>query len=96
MLVPADYDGDEKDDIAIWRPSTGDWMYIASNGGGTVTFNFGLDGDVPVPGDYDGDGTDDQAVYRNGTWYLNQSTNGFFAAPFGLATDSPIPAAYIP
>ncbi len=85
LPVQADYDGDDRDDIAVWRPSDGTWRYIRSSDSMTTVFTFGATGDIPVPGDYDGDGTDDQAVYRNGTWYLNQSTNGFFAAPFGLA-----------
>ena len=39
--------------------------------------------------DYDADGKADLSVYRpgNGTWYLQQSTAGFTAVPFGLSTD---------
>ena len=33
-------------------------------------------------------------VYRNGTWYLNRSTAGFSAIPFGLSTDQPVQADY--
>ena len=96
IIVPADYNGDNKDDVAIFHPATGDWTYVPSGGGANVTFHFGLSGDVPVPGDYDGDGKDDFAVYRGGTWYVNRSTAGFFAAPFGLASDQPAPRAYLP
>ena len=44
--------------------------------------------------DFDGDGKSDISVYRNGTWYLQQSTNGFAATQFGLATDKIAPADF--
>ncbi len=44
--------------------------------------------------DFDGDGRSDISVYRNGTWYLLQSTNGFAATQFGLATDKITPADF--
>ncbi len=96
LPVPADYDGDLIDDLAVFRPSDGYWYIIRSSDGAVNFIPFGLNGDTPVPGDYDGDGKYDQAVYRGGIWYLNQSTNGFAGAQFGLASDNPVPKAYIP
>ena len=46
--------------------------------------------------DFDGDGKTDVSVFRpaNGSWYLLQSTSGFTAAQFGLATDRLAPADF--
>lgn len=46
--------------------------------------------------DYDGDRKSDVSVYRpsQGTWYLNQSANGFASVPFGNSTDRIVPADY--
>ena len=95
MPVPADYNHDQKQDVAVFRPSAGDWYAHFSDGtyGGV---HWGAMGDVPVPADYDGDGEDDVAVYRDGIWFIDKSTDGSYAEGFGLPTDIPIPKKYIP
>ena len=94
-IVPCDYDGDGKDNPAIFRPSTGAW-HIRRPDQGTTVIPFGISTDTPVPGDYDGDGRCDVAIYRGGTWWINGSWSGVQVAQFGLASDVPVPSGYMP
>ncbi|MFY9572656.1 MAG: immunoglobulin domain-containing protein, partial [Blastocatellia bacterium] len=94
-----DFDGDNKSDISIWRPSTGGWFVINSSNGQTPFSGWGTAGDVSVPADYDADGKTDLAVFRpsNGTWYIINSSTGQERLPrvsWGQNGDVPVPADY--
>jgi len=92
----ADFDGDGKSDVSVFRPADGYW-YILKSSGGQSSIKWGLSLDNLVPGDYDGDDKTDIAVFRpaNGVWYLQKSTEGFAAQPFGLGNDVPIPNIFV-
>jgi len=85
--VPADYDGDGRVDMAVFRPSEGLWIV---NGGPVV--RLGAAGDIPVPADYNGDGRVDMAVFRpsQGLWIMQDGT----VVKFGIRGDIPVPADY--
>lgn len=103
LVVPGDYDGDGKTDIAVWRGSTefgnGVWYWHRSSDDqyDQMRWGFTLASDYAVPGDYDGDGKTDLAVYRQGNgvapqsyFYVNESINGYTAIPWGGNHHSPI------
>ena len=93
----ADFDGDGRSDLSIFRPGDGTWHVLQS---GTNTYRvqpFGLSTDKIVPGDYDGDGRCDSAVFRpsTGDWYVLRSSDGIASrSNWGISTDKPVPADY--
>jgi hypothetical protein len=52
-------------DLAVWRPSSGEWWVMGGQGSQQVTQAWGISGDVPVPGDYAGDCITDFSVFRH-------------------------------
>jgi uncharacterized repeat protein (TIGR03803 family) len=99
--VPGDYDGDGKTDLALFRPSTGQWLILNSGTSFTTAsvYQWGTGTDVMVPGDYDGDGRTDAAVFRPATsqWFiLPSSANGASSLVYqwGGSGDRPVPADY--
>jgi hypothetical protein len=68
-ITSADFDGDGRADMTIYRPTDGYWYILTSstNYGAPVMRQWGENGDVPVAADYDGDGRSDLATWRPGT-----------------------------
>ena len=104
VIVPGDYDGDGKCDLAVVRGTGGaiNWFYEPSTALNTFLGGpFGVSGsDTVAQGDYDGDGKTDFAVWRpditptNTFFYVRKSTDGtLLANRWGQNGDYP-PANY--
>lgn len=100
ILTPADFVGDFKTDLAVFRPSEGNW-YIAKQGFNPaqnyLTIPWGKAGDIPIPRDYDGDSKTDIAVFRpeDGVWYIRNSSNSEpTLQKWGINGDKPVAGDY--
>jgi hypothetical protein len=92
----ADFDGDGKTDISVYRPSEGNW-YLQRSTAGFGVINWGIASDTLVSGDYDGDGKTDTAVFRPsniaGTpdfYILNSGNNSYTPIEWGSTGDIPV------
>lgn len=97
--VSADFNGDGRNEFAVYRPSEGNWYLLDTLDNSLTVYRFGIAEDIPIPSDFDGDGKADIAVYRpsSNSWYrLNSSDGGFAAKTFGQAGDIPSPTSVQP
>lgn len=83
--LAADFDGDGRIDVGVFRRDTAQWIINRSTLG-PITIQFGQGGvDEPIPGDYDGDGRIDLAGYRptSSTFSILMSNGGSRVIQFG-------------
>jgi hypothetical protein len=96
----ADFDGDGRTDVSVFRPSDGTW-YLNRSQAGFGAVKWGISGDRLVPGDYDNDNKTDLAVFRPQAdqaqvdfWILNSNGNTLSAVSWGIAGDIPVIGDY--
>ena len=96
----ADFDGDGKTDLSVFRPSEGNW-YLNQSTAGFSVLHWGISSDTLVPGDFDGDGKTDTAVFRpsdtpgiSDFYILNSAGMTVTGAEWGVTSDKPVVADY--
>ncbi len=95
----ADFDGDGRTDMSVFRPSDGNW-WIARSQDGLFGITWGVGTDTLAPGDFDGDGKADLAVFRptpgNDPDFFVIKSDGFVfsAVSWGDPGDKPVIGDY--
>jgi hypothetical protein len=98
--VIQDYDGDGRDDVAVYRLPSGvnnaAW-YVLTASGSFIAITpqaAALNTDKPIIGDFDGDNKGDATLYRDGTWFVQKSGGGLETIQWGAPEDKPVAADY--
>ena len=93
--VRADYDGDGKTDVSIWRPSTGTF-WVNRTTDGPAGIQWGANGDYAMGGDTNGDRKTDHIINRPTTpiepadfWILHSPSYAFIGYAWGVPGDKP-------
>jgi hypothetical protein len=81
--------------LAVFRPSTGEW-FIRADDGTVTSISFGAPDDVPVGRDYLGQGRAQLALFRPSTreWFIRPESGPVVNTQFGGPDDRPVPADY--
>jgi hypothetical protein len=87
-------------DLALYRPSTGQFFIRSSLNGSVTAIQFGAPGDQGLLCRYANDainGGDGLMVFRNGVWFLNVAADGATvdtSFAYGAPTDQPLCGSY--
>jgi hypothetical protein len=95
--VPGDWAQYGHAELAVYRPSTAQWVVELANGSTQVVATFGAaQTDMPVPGDYDAVGETEAAVYRpsTGQWFVKGPFSNHVVGTLGQPGDVPVPGDY--
>ena len=87
-------------DLALYRPSTGQFFIRSGLNGSVASIQFGAPGDKGLLCKWQSDainGADNLLLFRNGTWFVNLAADGATVnatGPYGAPTDQPLCGSY--